>query len=101
MNLIIYTLQNCHVCNELKSRLNQLGISFLEHIIDDGSLLNSKVGDNLERVYKTKSYPIILLRDNKFGYKQFISKTDLEERENLFIFHDIEDLIIKIKKQLK
>lgn len=100
MSLIVYTLQNCHICQELKFRLNQLEINFLEIIIDDGSLLNSKVGDNLQKEYKTESYPIILLKDNKFGYKQFISKTDLEERENLFIFQDIEDLLIKLKKQL-
>jgi len=97
MSLIVYTLQNCHICQELKFRLNQLEINFLEIVIDDGSLLNSKVGDNLQRVYKTESYPIILLKDNKVGYKQFISKTDLEEQKGLFIFQDIEDLLIKLK----
>lgn len=97
--LILYTLQNCYQCSYLKGELKQLGIDYTEVIIDDGSIKNKNLGDNLELNFKTKSYPII-------GYSQFnptksnffISKTDLEEQKGIIIFQDINDLLNKIKQ---
>ena len=95
--IFLYTLQNCIYCNEFKGRLKKLEIPYKEIIIDDGSIYNSLLGDNLEKKYKTENYPIIEIK-NKYLKKAFITKTDLEEQNNIYIFDDIEQLIEQIKK---
>lgn len=93
-NLIIYTLKNCIICNQLKSQLRELNIDFTDIIIDDGSVRNYELGNQLEFQYETTTYPILFFKSPKMV---FLSKTDLEEQKNLFIFQDIEQLINKIK----
>jgi len=97
--LIVYTLQNCIYCNDLKGKLKQLGIDYAERILDNGELHNSQFGDFLEEFYKTKSYPIVELRDSKEQILySFISKTDLEEQKGIYIFETIEQIINKLKE---
>ena len=95
MNLVIYTLKNCLNCNELKGELNKLQIPYTDIIVDDGSYKNNELGNQLEFQYETKHYPIIFLQKPKLI---FLTKTDLEEQKGIHIFHDIEQVIIKLKQ---
>ena len=94
-NLIIYTLKNCIICNHLKSQLRELNINFTDIIIDDGSTRNYELGNQLEFQYETTTYPIVFFKSPKMV---FLTKTDLEEQKNLFIFQNIEQVIIKLKQ---
>jgi glutaredoxin len=96
--LVVYTLQNCIYCKVLKSKLTEENINYIEITIDDGNIGHSMTGDKLEELYKTESYPIIILKNNE--YNVFISKTDLVPRKGIIIFETIEELIIKIKEKL-
>jgi len=94
--LYIYTLQNCLICNELKGKLKELHIPYQETIIDDGNKINSKIGDNLERIYKTTTYPI--LRHDGKDILTFITKTELNESRERFIYEDVNQIINKLKQ---
>lgn len=99
--LLLYTLQNCIYCNWLKGKLNEENIQFTERIIDDGDINNSQLGDFLEELYQTTSYPIVEIRNLSGDISfSFISKTDLAPQDNLIIFETIDELIIKIKEKL-
>lgn len=99
--LILYTLQNCIYCNWLKGKLAEENIQFTERIIDDGNINNSQLGDFLEDIYQTTSYPIVEIRnlsgDISFA---FVSKTDLAPEDTFIIFETIDELITKIKEKL-
>jgi len=99
-NLILYTLQNCIICNELKGKLRHLNIPYTEIIVDDGSFKNNEIGNQLEFQYETNSYPIIHFKISNIRNPKlvFLSKTDLEEQKGIYIFHDIEQVISKIKQ---
>ena len=60
--LILYTLQNCIQCNYLKGELNKLKINYKEIIIDDGSIKNYELGNQLEFQYETTNYPIVFFK---------------------------------------
>lgn len=94
-NLILYTLQNCIICNELKGKLKPLNILYTEITVDDGSYRNNEIGNQLEFQYETKNYPIIYLRSPKLV---FLTKTDLEEQKGIYIFQSIEQVINKLKQ---
>jgi glutaredoxin len=97
--LVVYTLQNCIYCNDLKGKLKQLGISYDETLIDDGSIRNAMLGDFIEDIYKTENYPITEIRDLKNDILlSIISKTDLEEQEGIYIFETTEQIINKLKE---
>ncbi len=97
--LVLYTLKNCIYCNDLKGKLKEQGISYIERILDNGEIHNSQLGDFLEEFYKTESYPIVELRDLKEQILySFISKTDLEEQEGIYIFETNEQIINKLKQ---
>lgn len=98
--LVVYTLQNCIYCNDLKGKLKQLRIKYDETIIDDGNPDNSNLGDYIEKVFKTENYPILQLWEEESYYPLFsiISKTDLEEQEGIYIFETTEQIINKLKE---
>jgi len=99
--LLLYTLQNCIYCNWLKGKLNEENIQFTERIIDDGDRNNVLIGDFLEELYQTTSYPIVEIRNLSGDISfSFISKTDLASEDTLIIFETIDELIIKIKEKL-
>lgn len=94
--LIIYTLKNCIICNQLKGELKKLNIDFIDIVIDDGSAKNYELGNQLEFQYETNSYPIIYFLSSK---TVFLTKTDLEEHKRLIIFNNLEELINQIKQK--
>ena len=96
--LVVYTLQNCIYCNDLKGKLKQLGIDYHEKVIDEDGGLNNSTGDLLELRWKTKSYPIIEITEDHKLLLSIISKTDLEERKGIYIFETIEQIINKLKE---
>jgi glutaredoxin len=97
--LFIYTLQNCLICNELKGKLKELHIPYKETIIDDGHILSSKIGDKLEKMYITTTYPIVEVY-SPLGTKilSFITKTELENFDNVIRYEDINQIINKLKQ---
>jgi len=101
--LLLYTLQNCIYCNWLKGKLDEENIQFTEIIIDDGTKYNNNLGDTIEKFYKTESYPIVEIRNNKNSQilYSFISKTNLAPEDTFIIFETIDELIIKIKEKLQ
>ena len=93
--LIVYTLQNCIYCNDLKGKLKQLGIDYHEIIIDN----NNKLGDFLENFYQTESYPIIQIKNLSGDIPlSIVSKTNLEEQKGIYIFETTEQIINKLKE---
>jgi len=96
--LYIYTLQNCLICNELKGKLKELQIPYQETIIDDGHILSSKIGDELEKFYKTTTYPYLRLFNGTILMNSFITKTELQENNYTFIYEDIDQIINKLKQ---
>jgi len=94
--IILYTLKECIYCKVLKGKLKELNLSYTEIVIDNG--FNISQGEKLEKLFKTESYPILKI-NNKFNYDLFfVSKTDLDEREGLFIFETIDQIINKLKE---
>lgn len=98
--VIIYTLINCIYCNWLKGKLSDLNINYREYIIDDGDEYNIILGNSLERKYQTENYPIVEIVDQFKNKISFISKTDLEEQENIRIYTEINELIKIIKNEI-
>ena len=96
--IILYTLKNCIYCNILKGKLKEENINYTEIIIDDGNMGHSMTGDKLEELYKTESYPIVILKNK--GYNVFISKTNLAPQKGVIIFETIDELLIKLKQKL-
>ena len=102
-NIKLYTLKKCIYCNALKNKLkNKLrsnDILFEEIIIDDGSKTNSVMGNRIEFYYKTETYPILeIYSPLQTRIFSFITKSDLEPRERIHIFENIDEIIIKIKQ---
>ena len=96
--VIIYTLTNCIYCNWLKGYLNREYIEYEEVKIDNG--WNDMNGDQLEKIYKTETYPIVHILQGQKVIKAFISKTDLEEQENIRIYTEINELTKMIKNEI-
>ena len=63
MEVIIYTMKGCPYCDELKEKLNESNISFIEKDIDK----NIKEYDKFSEAVKSEFLPAILI-----GKKAFI-----------------------------
>ena len=63
MKVIIYTMEGCPYCDELKEKLNESNISFIEKDIDK----NIKEYDKFSEAVKSEFLPAVLI-----GKKAFI-----------------------------
>ena len=56
--MIIYGIENCGYCTELKEGLKKIDIPFIYINISN----NEELGDKIEEIYKCPVYPIISLK---------------------------------------
>ena len=95
--IILYTLNDCIYCNDLKWKLDQLDIKYTEIDADDKS--KYELIRQIEMSFQTETYPILYLNEiPKYRTTAFISKTDLEPQDGIHIFESIDEIIIKLKQ---
>jgi len=89
--MIIYGIENCGYCTELKEGLKKINIPFIYINISN----NEELGDKIEEIYKCPVYPIISLK-----YPQqitWLSGTSLLRSPSIRTFDTIKELITNIK----
>lgn len=88
--LVIYGIEGCGYCNELKYGLEAIDIPFTYINISD----NEELGDIIEEIYKCPVYPMVILK-----YPQqiaWLSGTSLLYSNSIRIFDTIKELLINI-----
>ncbi len=92
--IMVYALETCDKCNQLKNELDKNGIP--HHYVNISK--NDKLGDRLEGMYRCTSYPMVLI--NKVEPIMLLSSTSLPITPNIKIYNSIPELI-QIINQLK
>jgi glutaredoxin len=85
----IYTLEYCDHCNELKQKLQQHGLTYIEYNISQNNLL----GDQIEFFWKCEKYPMVLLKEDIL-----ILPESKSNAPNIIIYNTIPELIKLILK---
>lgn len=89
--MIVYGIEGCEYCSELKRGLEGMSIPFAYINISN----NDELGDKIEEIYKCPVYPMVSLR-----YPQQITwlpGTSLLPSPSIRIFDTIKELLINIK----
>lgn len=89
--MIVYGIEGCGYCTELKEGLRKMNIPFTYINITD----NEELGDKIEEIYKCPVYPMVSLK-----YPQqitWLSGTSLLHSPSIRIFDTIKELLINIK----
>ena len=89
---MVYALETCNKCQELKNGLDIENIQYQYINISR----NDKLGDKLEEVYKCTSYPMVLI--NNIEPIMLLPYTSLPITPNIKIYNSIAELIQMIKK---
>lgn len=90
LQIKIYTLKHCPVCQFLKGELKERNREYEEVRIEE----NGGIGDVLEETFETSTYPIFTIqRDGKTTV--FLRETDLDTRNGIIIFdpNDINQIL--------
>ena len=90
--MVIYGIEGCEYCNELRDGLGIMNIPFTYTNIS----ANEELGDMVEDIYKCPVYPITILK-----YPQqiaWLSGTSLLHSPSIRIFDTIPELLINIKE---
>lgn len=91
-DMMVYGLEDCGYCNELKRGLGIMNIPFTYINIS----ANEELGDRIEEIYKCPVYPMVILK-----YPQQIAwlpGTSLLHSDTIRTFDTIKELLTNIKK---
>ena len=91
-NMIVYGLEDCEYCSELKRGLEIMNIPFTYINIS----ANEELGDKIEEIYKCPVYPMVAL-----NYPQQITwlpGTFLLPSDSIRTFDTIKELLTNIKE---
>jgi glutaredoxin len=88
----IYTLEYCDYCNELKEKLHQHGITYIEYNISN----NDTLGDQIEFLFKCEKYPMVIIKEDILLLPESTSSAP-----NITIYNSISELINLIILKLK
>jgi glutaredoxin len=93
--MVVYGIEGCDYCRELKNGLGVMNIPFTYINISD----NEELGDRIEEVYKCLVYPMVSLRQNKIPQQiTWLPETSLLHSTSIRVFDTINQLLINIKE---
>jgi glutaredoxin len=90
--MVIYGIEGCKYCLQLKTELGIMNIPFTYINISD----NNELGDKIEEVYKCTVYPIVITNNTQRII--WLSETSLLPSHSVRIFDTINQLLINIKE---
>ena len=82
--IMVYALETCNRCNELRSKLDENDIQYQYINISK----NNRLGDKLEEIYKCSSYPMVLSKAIIF-----LPYTSLSINPNIKTYNSIAELV--------
>jgi len=90
--MVIYGIEGCRYCHELKDRLGIMNIPFTYINISD----NDELGDKIEDLFKCSVYPMVVLNNN---YQiVWLPETSLLSSNSIRTFDTIQELLTNIKE---
>jgi glutaredoxin len=93
--MVVYGIEGCGYCSELKNGLGVMNIPFTYINISD----NEELGDRIEEVYKCPVYPMVSLRQDKIPQQiAWLPGTSLLHSISIRVFDTINQLLINIKE---
>jgi glutaredoxin len=93
--MVIYGIEGCKYCSELKEGLRIMNIPFNYINISD----NDELGDKIEETFKCYNYPMVSLRQEKIPQQIiWLPETSLLHSTSIRIFDTINQLLINIQE---
>ena len=93
--MVIYGIEGCKYCSQLKTELGIMNIPFIYINISD----NDELGDRIEEIYKCTVYPMVSLKQNKIPQQiTWLPETSLLHSSSIRVFDTINQLLINIKE---
>lgn len=90
--MVVYGIEGCGYCTELKRGLGEMNIPFTYINISD----NDELGDKIEDLFKCPVYPMVAL--NSPQKIVWLPGTSLLPSDSIRIFDTIKELLINIKE---
>ena len=89
--MMVYGIEGCEYCNELKRGLGVMNIPFTYTNISD----NDELGDRIEEIYKCPVYPMAILKQPQ--QIAWLPGTSLLHSDAIRTFDTIKELLTNIK----
>ena len=90
--MVIYGIEGCKYCLQLKNELGIMNIPFTYINISD----NDELGDRIEKIYKCTVYPIVITNNTQRII--WLPETSLLPSHSVRVFDTINQLLINIKE---
>lgn len=90
-DMIVYTLEGCGYCDQLKNGLNEEGIGYTDVNITHNDIL----GDKIEKLFGCENYPMVELKHPQ--HLVWIPQATLVHSPHVKMYTTIEYLINQIK----
>lgn len=93
--MVIYGIEGCGYCNELRNGLGVMNIPFTYINIS----ANEELGDRIEDLFKCPVYPMVTLRQDKIPQQiTWLPGTSLLYSTSIRVFDTINQVLINIKE---
>lgn len=92
--IIIFTLEGCKYCEELKEKLKNERLKYKNIDVDK----NEEIGTMIENTYKCTKYPIVVFHSLNRSLI-WVSETELLYSPNIKVYYSINQIIKELKDE--